>query len=97
MLTTKSSINLIFLKIWLFFVALYLSNLLLIDVAPAIINNQFFCRQLKVKRAEHLCKKLYWCNEEDSPTLNLPIWPLDGALYKGRRFGGQQWCQGKTS
>jgi hypothetical protein len=27
-------------------------------------------------------------NEEDSPTLNLPIWPLDGALDKGRRFGG---------
>jgi hypothetical protein len=28
-------------------------------------------------------------NEEDSPTLNLPIWPLDDALDKGR--------QGKTS
>jgi hypothetical protein len=36
-------------------------------------------------------------NEEDSPTLNLPIWPLDGALDKGRRFGGRRWRQGKTS
>jgi hypothetical protein len=36
-------------------------------------------------------------NEEDSPTLNLLIWPLDGALDKGRRFGGQWWRQGKTS
>jgi hypothetical protein len=36
-------------------------------------------------------------NEEDSPTLNLPIWPLDGALDKGRRFGGLRWRQGKTS
>jgi hypothetical protein len=27
-------------------------------------------------------------NEEDSPTLNLPIWLLDGALDKFRRFGG---------
>jgi hypothetical protein len=25
-------------------------------------------------------------NEEDSPTLNLPIWPLERALDKGRRF-----------
>jgi hypothetical protein len=40
-------------------------------------------------------KKQY--NEEDSPTLNLPIWPLDGALDKGRQFGGRRWCQGKTS
>jgi hypothetical protein len=36
-------------------------------------------------------------NEEDSPTLNLQIWPLDGALDKGRRFGGRRWRQGKTS
>jgi hypothetical protein len=33
-------------------------------------------------------KKAYLNNEEDSTTLNLPIWPLDGALYEGRRFGG---------
>jgi hypothetical protein len=34
-------------------------------------------------------------NEEDSPTLNLPIWPLDGALDKGRRFGSRQWRKAK--
>jgi hypothetical protein len=38
-----------------------------------------------------------YANEEDSPTLNLPIWLLDGALDKGRRFGGRRWRQGKTS
>jgi hypothetical protein len=36
-------------------------------------------------------------NEEDSSTLNLPIWPLDGALYTSRLFGGRRWPQGKTS
>jgi hypothetical protein len=36
-------------------------------------------------------------NEEDSSTLNLPIWPLYGALYTSRRFGGRRWRQGKTS
>jgi hypothetical protein len=36
-------------------------------------------------------------NEEDSSTLNLPIWPLDGALHTSRRFGGRRWRQGKTS
>jgi hypothetical protein len=40
---------------------------------------------------------MFIINEEDSPTFNLPIWPLDGALDKGRRFGGRRWCQGKTS
>jgi hypothetical protein len=30
-------------------------------------------------------------------TLNLQIWPLNGAFYTGRRFGGRRWSQRKTS
>jgi hypothetical protein len=37
------------------------------------------------------------CKEEDSSTLNLIIWPLDGALDTGQQFGGRRWHQGKTS
>jgi hypothetical protein len=36
-------------------------------------------------------------NEEDSSTLNLPIWLLDGALDTGHRFGDGRWRQGKKS
>jgi hypothetical protein len=39
----------------------------------------------------------FTANEEDSSTLNLLIWPIDGALYMSRRFGGRRWRQGKTS